>query len=316
MKKLTINETAEWFKSRDNFLLLTHIRPDGDTLCSAAGLAATLKKCGKTAYLLKNDGATERYLSYMGGYFAPEGYKYEYVVSVDIAGEGLFPENAEIFKGNVDLCVDHHFSNSGYAEESCVVAECAACGEIIYALAMALCGEIGSEIAKQLYIAVSTDTGCFAYANTTANTFRVAAKLTEAGAPNVEINKKLFRTKTRGRIALEGMIISGIRFYHGGKTAVAVITQEMLKKTGVCQDELDDLASIPGQIEGVVSGVTVKEQENGMCKISLRTMQEVNASRVCAEFGGGGHPMAAGCTIDEKPERAGEMIAEAIERVG
>jgi len=312
---MTISETAKWLRERDNFLLITHKRPDGDTLCSAAGLAAGLQKIGKTAYIQENSDTTERYMDYMGKYFADKDYKYNYVVSVDIASEGLFMENADKFKGKVDLCIDHHFSNTLYAENTCVNGQRAACGEIIYDILMELCGDIDQEIAKQLYIAVSTDTGCFAYANTTANTFRVASALVEAGAPNMQINKKLFRTKSKGRIQLEGMILSDIRFCHGGKTAVAVITQKMLRDTGVSQDELDDLAAIPGQIEGVVAGVTVKEQPDKSSKISLRTMKDVNASEICAEFGGGGHPMAAGCTIYEEPQKAAELIVKALDKV-
>lgn len=309
---MTIAETAKWLRDRDDFLILTHMRPDGDTLCTAAALASGLRRIGKTAHLLKNDGATERYLDHMADFFAPEGYEYKNIVAVDTAGERMFPENANQLVEKVGLCIDHHHSNTFYAEETCVDGDRAACGEIVYELITELCGDITPKEAELLYIAVSTDTGCFAYANTNADTFRVASALVAAGAPNAKINKKFFRTKSKSRIMLESSIISSIKFYHEGRTAVATVTLKMLEESGAVENDLDDLANIPGQIEGVKSSVTVRELTDGRSKVSIRTTGEVNASDVCAVFGGGGHPMAAGCTLDAGFSAAGEMIAAEI----
>lgn len=309
---MTIAETAKWLRDRDDFLILTHVRPDGDTLCTAAALASGLRRIGKTAHLLENDGATERYLDHMADFFAPKRYEYKNIVAVDTAGERMFPENAKDLSEKVGLCIDHHHSNTFYAENTCVDGDRAACGELVYELITELCGDITPKEAELLYIAVSTDTGCFAYANTNADTFRVASALVAAGAPNAKLNKKFFRTKTKSRIMLESSIISGIKFYHEGRTAVATVTLKMLEESGAVENDLDDLANIPGQIEGVKSSVTVRELTDGRSKVSIRTTGEVNASDVCAVFGGGGHPMAAGCTLDVGVSAAGEMIAAEI----
>ena len=171
---MTIQETAALLQTVDRVLLLTHVRPDGDTIGSAAALCRALRDLGKTAYLLPNPGITETYESYAAPYWAEEGFTPDFVVAVDIAALSLLPENAKKYASCIDLAIDHHPSNEGFAKESCVLAEMAACGEIIYEIA-GLMTPMTAEIALPLYVAVSTDTGCFVYANTTAHTHRVAA---------------------------------------------------------------------------------------------------------------------------------------------
>jgi len=270
---------------------------------------------GKKAYILNNPEATDRYKVYMQQYFAPENYEFDHIVSVDTASEGMLPENAKEFIGKVELSIDHHMSNSGYAEHVCVVSDCAACGEIIYMLLMEMAGEIDKETANQLYIAVTTDTGCLVYSNTNARTIEITSKLVYAGAENAAINKALFRTKSKKRITVEGKVINGIKFFRDGTIAVASVSQELLKKTGATEEDLDDIASIPGQIEGVEAGVTIKELPDGSSKISLRTVKNVNASDVCAKFGGGGHRLAAGCSMKCGIDEAAELIAKAIDEL-
>ena len=120
----------------------------------------------------------------------------------------------------------------------------------------------------------------------------------EAGADNRGINRKLFRTKSRGRILIEGMIYSGIEFYYGGRAAIITITNEMMRLAGVTENDMDDIAAIPGSVEGTLVGITVKELPAGGSKVSVRTGPEINSNALCAKFGGGGHAMASGCTTD------------------
>ena len=177
---MTIQETAALLQTMDRVLLLTHIRPDGDTIGSAAALCQALRDMGKTAYLLPNAGTTETYKPYAEGYWGAEDFKPDYVVSVDIAALSLLPENAKKYAGCIHLAIDHHPSNEGFAPHLCVMPEMAACGEIIYEI-VHLLTPVTKEIALPLYVAVSTDTGCFVYANTSAHTHRVAAALLETG---------------------------------------------------------------------------------------------------------------------------------------
>ncbi|MGE4483749.1 MAG: bifunctional oligoribonuclease/PAP phosphatase NrnA [Oscillospiraceae bacterium] len=313
--KISLKDTAAWLAAADRFLIITHRRPDGDTLCSASALARGLKKLGKTVWLYRNPEATEKYTSMMGNLFAPEGYDFEHIISVDTASAEQYPNGAEDMPEKTVLCIDHHISNTGYAERTCLVPEYAACGEIVYDILMALSDGIDAETAKYLYIAVSTDTGCFAYANTTANTLRCAASLIDAGAPNADLNKTFFRTKAKSRLILEGMLINGITFEFGGKVAFAIVTQKMIKDSGAAEEAMDDIAAIPGQIEGVLAGITIKELPDRQCRISVRTMPDLNANALCSYFDGGGHVLASGCGINATAPEAKERLIMAMREI-
>jgi len=312
-KRITIAETADWLSARDNFLILTHRRPDGDTVGCAGALAQGLREAGKTACVLFNPETTPRYSRFVEEYWTLDGYEPEHVITVDTASYDLFPKNGDGYIGNISLGIDHHPSNSLYADLTCLDDTSAACGEIIYEILIALNGSVSPRSAECLYAAVSTDTGCFAFANTTAKTLRTAALLVEAGASNRKLNRLLFRTKTRSRIRIEGMINSGLEFYFDGAVAIAVITREMMESTKADEDDIDDIASMPGSVKGVLAGITIRELTSTHdCKISVRTSPQVDAHSISERFGGGGHPMAAGFTLDKPVEEVKETILEAL----
>ena len=305
MDRLTVEKTAAFLRENDGYLVLTHVRPDGDAHGSAAALVRILRAMGKTAYVLYNPETTEKFIPVVSALWAPEGWQPETVVSVDLASEGLFPSNAAPYAGRVALCIDHHPSNTGYAKRICLNGERASCGEIVYEIAQSAGIVTDIPTAEAIYIAVSTDTGCFAYANVTENSFSTAAKMAAAGADIAEWNRILFRTRSPRRIALEGMVFSGLEFHYGGKAAVMTVTRRMMEASGCTENDMDDIAAIPGGIEGVVCGITLREMTSPEdCKVSVRTTQAVDASALCSVLGGGGHAMAAGAspkgmTVDE-----------------
>lgn len=315
MKQLTIKETAAWFGSRDRFLFITHHRPDGDTLCSAAALAVALREQGKTAWLMPNPETSKKYIEFVEDLFAPEGYEPEHLVTVDIATESLFPQGAEELAGKIDMCIDHHPSNTHFAAQECIDHTRASCGEVVLAILKEMAHPLSAEVAKLLYVAVSTDTGCFVYSNTTSETLIAAAEIIAAGAPNGALNKKLFRTRSKHRIWLESMMIAGMEFYRDGAVAIASITKKMQDQIGNSEEIMDDIASVPGTIEGVIVGITIRELGEDKCKVSVRTMPQVSASDICAKFGGGGHAMAAGCTIGSSVGSARRLLAKAVDEV-
>ena len=258
-----------------------------------------MRELGKTAYVLYNPETTQRYLRFVEEYWAPDGYKPEHVIVIDTASYDLFPKNGDEYIGAVSLSIDHHPSNTLYAEYTCLNESDASCGETIYEILMEMSGSISVRSAECLYTALSTDTGCFSFANTTANTLRVAALLVDAGAPHRDINRLLFRTRSRNRIKIEGMIYSGIEYYFDGLIAISTITRKMMESAGTDEDDVDDIASIPGSIDGVLAGVTIRELTSERdCKVSLRSSPLVNSHAICAHFGGGGHPMAAGFSLE------------------
>lgn len=306
------NEFAKALLSRDKFLILTHKNPDGDTVCSACALCSALRRKGKTAWLYRNTQIEKKLMPYAEPLFAPEGYEPGCVLSVDIATEGLFPLG---FEGGVELCVDHHPTNSHFAKNELIKPERSACGEIVLDLIKALCGKPNKAEATLLYIALTTDTGCFQYANVNAHSFSAASELLRCGADNRMVSLVFFRKVSAARIKLEGLIYSSMEYYRDGKLTVATVTREMLEKAGATEDDCSDLAGLPGRGEDSIVSVLIKETQDGKSKISVRSNPEVSSSDICAVFGGGGHDMAAGCTISTPPDRAKEMLLAVIDEI-
>ena len=216
---LTVSEAAALLRSFDRILILTHIRPDGDTVGCAAGLCAALRTMGKTAYLLPNPGLTENTAPYFTPYSAPADFVPEKVVSTDIATVGLFPDNAKSYADKVDLAIDHHPSFEGFGKANIVRPEAAACGELILDIVRELT-PLTPEIALPLYVAISTDTGGFIYSNVTAATHRAAAELMDTGIDYRAVNKLFFQTKSRVRMQLEAAMLAEAKFYDSNRTAV------------------------------------------------------------------------------------------------
>ena len=301
---------AETLLERDAFLILSHRRPDGDTLGSGAALCSALRRMGKTAYIFPNPQTVPRTKTYVSAFEAPADFQPQCVVAVDIATPGLFPFG---YEGTPEFCVDHHPSNSLYAPLTLLNGARASCGEIVAELIETMTGSITPEEAMLLYIAVTTDCGCFQYMNTNADTLRMAAHLIDCGADNHKVVHDFFRKVSRARVLLEGAIFSDMRFYRDGKITIAVVTRKLLADCGAEENDCEDLAGLPGRIDSSVVSVLVREQPNGESRISVRSTPEVDSCAVCAHFGGGGHKMAAGCTLDCDPETAVARLLEAIE---
>ena len=223
---MTVAECAKLLGSKDGILLLTHKNPDGDTVMSAAALCRALRRKNKKAYLYHNPQITKKMLPFVDKLFAPESFVPKYIVSVDVATENLFPKD---FDGKVDLAIDHHPSNSHFAAEELIESERSACGEIVQKLIVALAGKLTKTEATLLYIALTTDTGAFQYANTDEQTFRSAAELVQAGADAHAVMLHFFRKTSLARLRLEGMIYSGLHVYHEGKLVIATVTLEMMQ---------------------------------------------------------------------------------------
>ena len=311
---LTVSKAADLLRSMDHVLILTHVRPDGDTVGCAAALCAGLRALGKAAYLLPNPELTENSAPYFLPYAAPADFAPEYVVSTDIASVGLFPENAKSYLGRVDLAVDHHPSFEHFGKANIVRPEAAACGELLYDI-LAELGPITPAIALPLYVAVSTDTGCFAYANTTAHTHAVAAALLRTGIDYQTVNKVFFRTKTRKRMQLEGAMLAQAEFYDRDRIAVLSVPLSLMEQLQATESDAEELSSLGGQIEGVDCAVTMRELRPDVWKISLRTGSRVNATEVCSLLGGGGHAAAAGCTVEAPWSQARDRVLDAIRQV-
>ena len=303
-------EFAARLLEKDDYLILSHKNPDGDTLGSGAALCSALRRMGKTAYFYRNAQITPRTEGYVSPYFACDGFVPSAVIAVDIATPDLFPKG---FEGSADFCIDHHPTNSGYAGLTLLHDEKSSCGEAILDLIETMTGSVTREEATLLFIALTTDTGCFQYMNTNADTMRCAARLIDLGADQHKIVHDFFRKVSPARLKLEGMIYSSMRFYRNDTIVTAVITQQMLREAGTTENDLDDLAGLPGRAEGGDLTILIRELADGRSKCSLRSTPRVDSSAICAVYGGGGHHMAAGVTLDCPPREAEKLLLEAAE---
>lgn len=307
-------QAARLLAERDNILLLTHKRPDGDTLGSAAALCLALRAMGKEAWLLTNPQVTGLFTGYLEG-LCREDFEPEFVVSVDVASLGLLPDNAAPYAGRIDLALDHHPSNEGFGGENCVDPSRAACGELVYDLIGCLT-PLTAEMAMDLYVAVSTDTGCFQYSNTTWRTHAVAAELLKFDFPCAQVNKRHFRTKSLKRLKLEGELLGGMKLYQSGTLAMAALTLDIMERVEAREEDAEDISAFLGQIEGIRHAATFRELSPGEFKLSLRTDEHsLNASAVCALLGGGGHAAAAGATLTGTLEEVYAQLLAAVEQV-
>lgn len=304
-------ECAEFLRTHDNFIIITHLRPDGDTLGSAAALCSALRRIGKCAAMFPNPEITPKYIGYVEKYIEKD-FTPECVVAVDVADEHMYCGG---FEGMVELAIDHHPSNSHYADNLLLHDEKASCGESILEVIKELCGGLTPEEATLLYIAVSTDCGCFRYANVTHETFAAASELARYGADIQGINFKIHRQMSKARMLLEGLICAGLRFYHDGKLVVAEVTLDMMEKAGATENDCDDIAGIPGKVEGCEVSMVIRELEPGKCKVSVRSHPGFDSCALCMKFGGGGHKMASGCTIYASPDEVREMLVKAVDEI-
>ena len=313
---MTDHQTARRLAALDQVLILTHRRPDGDTIGCASALCLALRQLGKTAWVLPNEDAHGLFTPYLEGVLAPAGFLPQHVVAVDVASLGMLPDSAGAYKDRIDLVIDHHGSNEGYGRETCVDPSCAACGELLYRIFQAMAISFTPEIAMLLYMAIATDTGCFVYSNTTPETRRIAAALMAVGFDAQWVNRRHFRVKSLKRMQLEGRLVQEMELAQGGTLAFAYVTLALIADLQATEEDLEDISSFIGQVEGVDNAVTIRQLSPQECKISLRTDgKTLNASAVCALHGGGGHPAAAGCTIWGTPAQAKAAMLAAIEQV-
>lgn len=291
-----LRTVADILKAQNNIEILTHHYPDGDTLGSAYALCLALQSMGKNARVVTSGIVAHKY-DYLKDSMQMQTFEREFVVSVDVAAPSLLGDNQGEYEEIIDLCIDHHGTNSMQAKDIYVESDSSAAAEIVYNLILELCVKITPEIANCIYTGVSTDTGCFRYTNTTPRTHKIAAELMEFGADWQNINAKMFEIKSREQLRLERMVYRTLDYFCEGKVALIYTTMDMLADAGIRDDEVEGLASIPKCIEGVLLGITMREKEDGSFKISVRSNEGANAAEFCGLFGGGGHPAAAGCTV-------------------
>ena len=311
---VSYQQAAEFLLQSDDFVILCHQNPDGDTLGSGYALWNALKNLGKRAVSRCSDPVPHKLRHVAEGY-REEPFEPRTVVSVDIADEQLFGDGISEYLGKVDLAVDHHASHAFFAKRVLLEPDAAANCEIICQLIRELGAPFTPQIAACLYTGMATDTGCFKFSNTTPRTHRLAAEMMEAGCDYAAISRAIFDTKSAGEFAIEREALNSLEVHFGGKAALIVLTQEMYRRCGITEAEADGLSGLPRKLEGVEVGIAIKERGPGEYKISMRSAEYVNVSELCQVFGGGGHLRAAGCSINGTLDEVKTLILGAVGRV-
>jgi len=309
---MTRNETALFLRAHDHFALVTHRRPDGDTIGSAALLCRGLRQLGKTAHVLENPEVTEKYAHLLAGISKPAAEEGDTIVSVDVASPNMLGAQFAPLLGQIVLRIDHHGTAASFTPMELVEPEMAACGEIVYALLQELDGKLDVPMAEALYTAVSTDTGCFRYANTTANTLRVAADCVEAGVNTFALNQELFETNSLGRLRLQGWMVENALFLSGGKVVICALPKSKEEELKLTEDDLENISGFPRSIAGVKIAATLRQESADTVKMSVRAVPGYDAAAICAAFGGGGHTGAAGASMKMTMEEAVKAVAAAM----
>lgn len=310
---LNFAQVAENLRKADDILLLCHKNPDGDTTGSASALCHALKSIGKNCAVLCPDAIPEKY-HYLQLPLFEKNFTPQYIVSVDVASTQLLGSLVDSAAKQIHLCIDHHPSNSGFADMMLLKTDAAATAEIVYDLLVAMDIPLTNHIADCLYTGLATDTGCFKFSNTTAHTHIVCAKLMEAGADIKRLNHLLFESKTKSQLALERIALENLSFHFEQQCALICITQEQLLQANAQLSDIDSITGIPRAIEGVKAGITIRQMPNGYYKISVRTVCGIDASQICKGLGGGGHKQAAGCEILGSMESAKQAILSEVQK--
>ena len=319
MSSITLERAWAALSEMDDILILAHENPDGDAVGSMFALYLALKQMGRRVRCdIKDVPESLRFLVRSEAF---SDFPVKHIVTVDVGDKKLLNKSfREKYGDHVSLNIDHHGTNGFFADETLVDPSAAAACEVLFSLFTFGGLTLTKEIAECLYVGLSTDTGCFRYANTTAKTLRTAACLLEAGVDNGAINIDIFETKTPQYVAFERAAMNALRLCLNGKCAVMRITQQDYKDAGISEADTQGLSGLPRMIAGVYAGLTVKERENGVYHASVRTKEPVNAAEICAKFGGGGHKYAAGCELGtdgvESERRLVAAVEEALKAAG
>lgn len=304
---MTRNEAAAWLAAHDNFCILSHCRPDGDTVGSTAALCLGLRKMGKTAYIMANSELSGRLFYLHEGLTKPMPEAGDTVVCVDVASRSRLCQGAgELY---IPLRIDHHCLAESFTDLELVDGDAAACGEIVYDVLTEMGVALDKAIAEALYVAVSSDTGCFRFANTTASSFRLAAACAAAGAEIFPINQALFDTNSLTKLKIQGWIVENTRFFRDGQLALCAMPYAV--EAEATPDDMDNLSGFLRSVEGVKLCALLRESGD-VVKLSVRAVPGWDATAVCAPFGGGGHKGASGATLHMSLKEAEAAVEEML----
>ena len=234
------------------------------------------------------------------------------MVSTDVASPGMLPEGFRYLLPRVALRIDHHGSAPSFSDLELVDPDSASCAELIWDVLEILGVRHQGNILDAVYVGLSTDTGCFRFANTTAHTFHVAEACARGGARVYELNQALFETNTLGKLKMQAWIVENLRLLSGGTMAICAIPRSVELELGVTSDDMDNISNFPRTVAGVNVAATIRETEDGLAKISVRAVPGYDATVIAEKFGGGGHKGAAGASLRLPMAQVEQIVEQAM----
>jgi len=312
-----VDDIARKILSSRRLAVTSHLRPDGDSLCTGLALTEALESLGKTADYVITDPIPVPFNTFPDcaririGQIPSSGYDAVILLEcADVSRSGQTQLN-----GYFKINIDHHYSNSQYADINWVEAEASAVAE----LALELCETAGvvltPRIAGHLYCAIVSDTGSFQFSNTKARTFAVCHKLVQAGANPIEISESLFHNNRPEKVILLGRVLSTLQLNASGSIArIGMFLQDLIN-LNLREVDTEDITTLARSIAGVRVVLFFKEMEPEVFRVSIRSKGEAHAASIAEHFGGGGHAHAAGFTVHGPFDRLAPEVMSIVERL-
>lgn len=311
-----IDEILEKIKQANKVLLITHVNPDGDTLGSAAAMKLFIGDKADILVQVKKEVQVPEMYKFLPAlddvkYLDTVKDEYDLLIALDVASIDRIVEfPREIFNKCANtINIDHHKTNKGYAKINLIKGGYSSTGEVLYDFFNDAKIEITKEMAECLYVAILTDTGCFKYETVTKDTFLAASNLMQKGIDTSLIAKKCYDNKPKSMITFQAEIITNAKFVFNDKVAYAIITPSDMKKYNVKNEHTEGIAETLRSIKSVDISILLKENEEKITKVSLRS-KTIDLTPVVEKFNGGGHKMAAGCTIRKPAKESIELLLD------
>jgi phosphoesterase RecJ-like protein len=309
---------AEEIRKAHTIAVLSHVRPDGDAIGSQLALALSLVDLGKVVDAWNEDGLPEafRFLPKSELVTVPpsEAKSLDLVIALDTATrDRLGTPLAAIKHANCWINIDHHASNPGYGDLNYLDLTAPATGQIVFELIQQQQYPLSLEIAEALFVAISTDTGSFRYRNTSDHTFAVAAQLVRQGVDVARISHFLYENQPKRRVLLLHELLRTAHFYADDRIGTMALTLEKKNRLGIQPTDTDGLIDVIRSIETIIVAILFEELENNRVRVSMRSKSpEIDVNKICGEFGGGGHPLAAGARIRGPLEQVEKLVANRV----
>lgn len=312
------NKIKEKILNAQNIVILSHLNQDPDAVGSSFAMREVLRMLGKSAVCCLPERPESRLDFFGDDYCLKENIdkRFDLAIVLDCGSLDRIEDRISIYESAEEkVSIDHHETNTAFAEYNYVECHAAATGEILFRLFNEWNFEINDAAAMYLYSAIASDSGCFKYSNTSVQTMITAARLLEYGFDHADVCLRLFDTVEEKVIRLHGNIMNNIRLYNRGKIGVVSTDEKLLSEYGVSEKEAGNIIGIPRSVKGVLVAAELKKRD-GVIRVSLRSNCNINVAEVAVCFGGGGHERAAGASIDAvSMEQAEKIVVDKINEI-